>query len=52
MAAEAVWLVWHLPYHFCREYATPYHILSCTWSLVTIPASSSSRSSPEEVGTT
>ena len=24
-AAEAVWLMWHLPYHFFCSYATPYH---------------------------
>ena len=25
-AAEAVWLVWHLPYHYFRPLATPHHI--------------------------
>ena len=28
-AAEAVWLVWHLPYHFFCSYALPYQFNLC-----------------------
>ena len=41
--AEAVWLVWHLPYHFFCSYAMPYHFTGMHSSHTQPPGSPSNK---------